>query len=282
VAVRERCSGGRPWALRDAERDGVSGALAAQKVSKAFAGLSALSSVDLAVAPGEIVGVIGPNGSGKTTLINVLSGVLSQNSGRVFIDGRDVSTWSAHRIARLGVARTFQNIRLFRGLSVLENVEVGAVTAVRRKGSLRREARSLLVRVGIADLAGREASTLPYGAQRRVELARALALRPRYLMLDEPAAGMNEAESDDLLGMIQAIRDQYGLGLVVVDHDLRLIMRLCERIVVLNNGRVISAGSPAQVQTDPAVIEAYLGARHTTRQRMAPTAPGTLEGGDHR
>jgi branched-chain amino acid transport system permease protein len=228
-----------------------------------FSGLQALRGVDLELRAGEIVGLIGPNGSGKTTLLNVLSGVILPTTGRVEIDGRDVTRWPAHRVAAHGVARTFQNIRLFDQLSVLENVEVGAALHPERPGgaALRRAARTVLAETGLSDVADRAARTLPYGIRRRVEIARALATRPTFLLLDEPAAGANEAESDELRTLIAELRRAHGLGMLVVEHDLRLILRLADRIVVLNEGARIAEGSAHEVSTDPGVRQAYLGRR---------------------
>jgi ABC-type branched-subunit amino acid transport system ATPase component len=249
--------------------------LRAVGISMRFAGLQALVDVDLAVAPGQIVGLIGPNGSGKTTLLNILSGVLQPTKGRVLIGPMDVTREPAHRMAARGVARTFQNIRLFSQLTVLENVEVGAALHARRAlgSELRREARALLVETGIMAIAERRASTLPYGLQRRVEIARALATRPRFLLLDEPAAGTNEAESDDLRDLIEELRRRHGLGLLVVEHDLRLIMRLADRIAVLNEGRRIAEGTAEEVSSDTGVREAYLG------QRAVATSEAEVGGG---
>jgi branched-chain amino acid transport system permease protein len=239
-----------------------------------FSGLRALTAVDLQLQRGEIVGLIGPNGSGKTTLLNVMSGVITPTAGRVEVDGQDVTRWPAHRVAAIGIARTFQNIRLFDNLSVLENVEVGAALHPERPGgaALRRAARGVLVETGLADLADRAARTLPYGVRRRVEIARALATRPAFLLLDEPAAGANEAESDELRTLISELRRAHGLGMLVVEHDLRLIMRAADRIVVLNEGATIAEGSAREVSADPAVREAYLGRR----------AVEGLEGGEGR
>jgi ABC-type branched-subunit amino acid transport system ATPase component len=237
--------------------------LRASGVSVSFSGLRALSDVDLEVTRGSIVGLIGPNGSGKTTLLNVLSGVIAPTGGRVHIDETDVTGWSADRVAARGLARTFQNIRLFGQMSVLENVEVGV--ALHPDGlagaTLRRRARAMLAETDLADVADRRAATLPYGIQRRVEIARALATQPAFLMLDEPAAGTNEAESDELRELIAELRRMHDLGILVVEHDLRLIMRLADRIAVLNEGRRICEGTADEVRSDEGVRAAYLGRR---------------------
>jgi branched-chain amino acid transport system permease protein len=243
--------------------------LSAEEIDKRFQGLIALSRVSLTVAPGEILGLIGPNGSGKTTLLNVVSGILAPEGGRVRLNGRDVTSLPSHQVATLGLARTFQNIRLFSHLTVRENVSAvidddDPAVVTRVLGWLQ-----------LDDVADEEATSLPYGAQRRLEIARAVVRRPRVLLLDEPAAGMNETESDALVRTIRQIRDELGCGLVVIDHDLRLIMQLCERIQVLDQGRTIAVGSPQEVANDPAVIEAYIGggeARVAEPGGQAPSA----------
>jgi len=238
----------------------TSGVLAALEVTKRFGGVQALRGVSLSLREREIVGLIGPNGSGKTTLLNCLSGVFPPTSGRVMLDGAPLETRGGHRVARAGVIRTFQNIRLFGGLTSLQNVEVGALGAGRvRRARSRGYALEVLEKLGIVELADRWAATLSYGDQRRLEVARALAGEPRFLLLDEPAAGMNEAESEELRRSIQQIRSERKCGILVVEHDLRLIMRLCDSIYVLNEGEVISHGSPEAVRSDPAVIAAYIG-----------------------
>jgi len=248
----------------------AAGALTIEAATKDFSGLRALETVSVTVHPGEIVGLIGPNGSGKTTLLNLVSGVLSPSAGRVLIDGADATQWPAHKVAQAGVGRTFQNIRLFGHLSVLENVEIAATTrADGSTESARALARQLLAEFGLDGSADRLAGELDYGAQRRLEIARALALRPRYLLLDEPAAGMNPTESNQLLAELAALRQRTGIALLVIDHDMSLIMRLCDRIVVLNRGQVIAQGKPAEIQRDPAVIEAYIGRKRAAR---VPTA----------
>jgi branched-chain amino acid transport system permease protein len=247
-------------------------ALKARGVTKDFAGLRALDNVGLSLKPGEIVGLIGPNGSGKTTLLNIISGLYAPTEGRVEIDGTDATRWPAHVVARAGVGRTFQNIRLFGQLSVIQNVEIGArLGPDRQSGTASSFARSLLADFGLAEFADRPAATLDYGAQRRLEIARALALRPRYLLLDEPGAGMNPTESNTLLRELAELRRRTGIGLLVIDHDMSLIMRLCDRIVVLNRGQVIAEGDPQEIQRHPAVIEAYIGRKRARRGRPEPT-----------
>jgi len=236
-------------------------ALSATSIEKRFGGLRALRGVSISVGKGSIVGLIGPNGSGKTTLLNVIAGVYRPETGRVFVDDVDITGWPAYRIAERRVARTFQNIRLFANLTVLENVEVAALAAP-ASGSARARARTHIAEMGLTADEERRAATLSYGGQRRVEIARALAMQPDYLLLDEPAAGMNASESDGLLETISDLRERYGFGILVIDHDLRLIMRLCERVVALNQGAPISEGHPDHVQNDPVVAEAYLGRRH--------------------
>ena len=238
----------------------ATGVLAAVDVTKRFGGVQALRGVSLEVSEREIVGLIGPNGSGKTTLLNCLSGVFAPTSGRILLDGSPLATRAGHRVARAGIVRTFQNIRLFGGLTALQNVEVAALGAGRvRRARSREYALEVLAQLGIEALAEQWAATLSYGDQRRLEVARALAGAPRYLLLDEPAAGMNEHESEELRMSIEAIRSERKCGILVVEHDLRLIMRLCDAIYVLNEGEVIGRGAPEEVRSDPAVIAAYIG-----------------------
>jgi ABC-type branched-subunit amino acid transport system ATPase component len=243
-------------------------AIVAEGIVKQFRGVRALDRVDMTVSEREIVGLIGPNGSGKTTLLNIASGVLRPTEGRVEVAGHTATGQRPHVFARLGVGRTFQQVRLFGDMTVRENVEVGAVAGREPLATVG----PLLEQIGLEADAERMAATLPYGRQRRVEIARALAGGPRFLLLDEPAAGMNERESDDLLETIKVVRDERGLGVLIVDHDLRLIMRLCERIHVLAEGRTICEGSPQAVRRDRGVIEAYLG--------KAAADAGEAEGSD--
>lgn len=257
------------------EMEQPAGSLQAVDVSKNFAGLVALDKVNFDLRPGEIVGLIGPNGSGKTTLLNAVSGAVPPSSGEVTVDGRAVTGMPANLVARLGVARSFQNIRLFKDMTVLENVEAAVSGSGRGGSDIRIEAITALTELGVDHLADRRAGALAYGEQRRVEIARAIAMRPRYLMLDEPAAGMNSAETQALMGLLRHIRDKYGLGLLLVEHHLDLVMQLCDRIVVLNKGQVIATGSAAEVQNNETVIEAYIGRRH--RQAADGEAAATSE-----
>jgi branched-chain amino acid transport system ATP-binding protein len=235
--------------------------LEARDLKVHFGGVHAVDGVDLVLTKGEILGLIGPNGAGKTTLVNALSGFQKPTAGTVLMNGRDVTGLSPHRLARRGLARTFQSVRLFPGLTVLENVELGGVGVGMRRPAARRWARELLERLKLDDKASLYAIGLPHGLERRLGIVRALAAKPTFLMLDEPAAGLNEQESDELVSSLTLIRDDFSCALVVIEHDMRLIMRLCERIQVLDYGRTISIGTPAEVRRDPAVLTAYLGRR---------------------
>jgi branched-chain amino acid transport system ATP-binding protein len=240
-------------------------ALVLTGISKDFSGLRALDGVSLRLTAGEILGLIGPNGSGKTTLINVVTGLYPATAGMVSCDGRDITNKPAYLIARAGIARTFQTIRLFRELTVRENVEAAAVSMGSTRAAGRRQADEVLAELGLSGWTDSRAGALPYGLERRVEVARALAMRPRFLLLDEPAAGLNEEESDELLKILAGIPAVKGLGMLIVDHDMRLIMRLCHRLHVLSYGKTIGEGAPETVRGIPAVIEAYLGSAATRR-----------------
>jgi branched-chain amino acid transport system ATP-binding protein len=245
-----------------------------ETLSIAFGGLTALSAVSLEVRPGEIFALIGPNGAGKTTVFNVLTGLYRPTGGRVTLDGDDLARLAPHEIAWRGVGRTFQNTEVFRALSALDNVLVGeharlrggllaaacGLPAVRREEAAARErARTLLERVGLADAAGVEAGSLPLGSQKRLEMARALAARPRLLLLDEPAGGLNPTETRTLMDLICRLRDELTLTIMVVEHDMELVMSISDQVAVLHHGQKIAQGPPRAVAADPAVIEAYLG-----------------------
>ena len=229
-------------------------------MTKDFVGLRALDDVSLSLEQGEVLGLIGPNGSGKTTLINVVSGLLPATAGRVSANGRVVSGLPPHVVARAGIARTFQSVRLFKGLTVRENVEVAALGTGSRRAEARRRADTLIEEFGLGPWSDVLAGTLPYGRERSLEMARALASGASFILLDEPAAGLDEDEGDALLALLTAMPEARDCGLLVIDHDMRLIMRLCRRLHVLAHGQTIATGTPEEVRRNPAVIEAYLGA----------------------
>lgn len=229
-------------------------------LTKDFGGLRAVDGVTFTLREGEIMGLIGPNGSGKTTTINLITGLLNITGGRVVVLGQEVAGWQPYRIARAGLGRTFQVVKLFKDFTVAENVEVAAMSAHRiGRAEAQKRAQDALELMGISRLADLPASILPQGEERRVEIARALATQPRFLLLDEPGAGLNDAEIEVLLPNLQRIRQIRGCGILIVDHDMRLIMSLCDRIHVLNYGQTIAEGAPEEIRREPAVIEAYLG-----------------------
>jgi branched-chain amino acid transport system ATP-binding protein len=244
--------------------------LEAVGLAKRFGGVHAVANVDLAVNNGQVIGLIGPNGAGKTTLVNLISGHLRADAGTIRLAGEDVTRLSPHALAARGIARTFQGVRLFKGLSAFDNVLVGAHTRMRNdivrrlwpRGTPDRADRdralALLARLGLAGRVNALAGELAYGDQRRLEIARALASRPRLLILDEPAAGMNPTETAALRELVRGLASE-GLGVLLIEHDVRLVMGTCERVTVLNFGRKIAEGTPAEVQASAAVREAYLG-----------------------
>jgi branched-chain amino acid transport system ATP-binding protein len=252
-------------------------ALDVRGLTRRFGGLVAVRDVSFTVLPGEIFGLIGPNGAGKTTMFNMISGLIPPSSGSLLFDGRPLVGRAPHTIARRGIARTFQNIRLFGDLSVLENIRIAQhirtfanplsqlfslPSARREERDATTQAMELLKLVGLAQRSSEIATTLSYGDQRRLEIARALATHPRLLLLDEPAAGMNTNEKGELSAFIKRIRDQFNLTIILIEHHVPLVMGLCDRIAVLDFGELIALGDPATVRDDPAVIGAYLGETH--------------------
>ncbi|MBI2763257.1 MAG: ABC transporter ATP-binding protein [Chloroflexi bacterium] len=254
--------------------DPTTALLDVEGLTKRYSGLVALSEYELRLAPHSIHGVIGPNGAGKTTLFNLLSGMVQPTAGSIRFGGVDITAHAAHDVARAGIARTFQNIRLFGDMTAIDNVKVAvqqrlpislAMTLIsspsyrRNEADVTEHARPILDRMGLGAMADRQASSLPYGDQRRLEIARAVATNPRILLLDEPNAGMNPTETAELLDLIRRLRDELGLTVILVAHDIPLVMGLCDRIQVLNHGELIADGPPTTVRNDPDVITAYLG-----------------------
>jgi len=228
-------------------------------VSRAFEGVQALREVSLALEPGEVVGLIGPNGAGKSTLVNVLTGFDRPTTGSVELEGEDITSWPPHRRGRRGLARTFQHSHAFRGLSVRENVEVAALGAGASPRDATRRADDLLGRLGLARDAESPASALAHGDERRLGVARALATEPRYVLLDEPAAGLPEAEVPPFVELIRSVRSDHDAGVLLIDHNMALIMEVCDRIVVLDQGMVLAEGTPAEIRANLDVAAAYLG-----------------------
>ncbi|ROQ89863.1 ABC transporter ATP-binding protein [Desulfosoma caldarium] len=239
-----------------------------------FGGLTAVKDFSIVIEPGELVGLIGPNGAGKTTVFNMITGFLTPTAGRVLWNGKDITGAPPHVVTAQGIARTFQNIRLFADMSVLENVMVsfhhtlqsrfwkamlGFPSHRKEEARIEKEARGFLEELHLGHLADEKAGALPYGQQRRLEIARALATRPKLLLLDEPAAGMNPQETMELAQLVRDIRSRYRLTIFLIEHDMKFVMGLCERIKVLDYGITIAEGTPAEIQRHPDVIKAYLG-----------------------
>ena len=243
-----------------------------------FGGLTAVDSFNITLGPTEISGLIGPNGAGKTTIFNLLTGVYQPTRGSVLVNGIDIKGMPVHKVNKLGIARTFQNIRLFAEMTALDNVKVGMHNEIkcsflasllrlpsyyRAEAAANMKAMELLEFMGLADVADQKAGSLPYGVQRRLEIVRALATNPSIILLDEPAAGMNPSETTELMHQIRRIRDTFHIAIFLIEHDMNLVMTVCEAIAVVNYGKIIAKGTPEEIRTNPAVIEAYLGREET-------------------
>jgi ABC-type branched-subunit amino acid transport system ATPase component len=237
------------------------GTLVAREIRVHFEGVRAVDGVDLTLERGQVMGLIGPNGAGKTTFMNAVSGFVELSGGTVVLGGVDVTGWAPHRLVAQGLVRTFQDVATFPGLTVFENVELGALGAGLGRRQARRRATQLLESMGLRHLASLPASTLPHGDERRVGIARAVAVGPKFLLLDEPAAGLDDAESLALTETIAGLREELDCGVLLVEHDMRIIFRVCERIQVLDYGKSIAVGTPEEVRSDRRVVEAYLGVK---------------------
>jgi branched-chain amino acid transport system ATP-binding protein len=233
--------------------------LRAVGISRSFEGVQALAEVDLELARSEVVGLIGPNGAGKTTLVNVITGFDFPTTGRVELEERDVTRWSPQRRGRAGLARTFQHGHAFKGLSVRENVEVAALGVGASARDARTRAQRLLGALGLGARADENASALPHGDERKLGVARALATEPRFVLMDEPAAGLTEAEVPDLAAVVRSVRDDHGAGVLLIDHNVTLILDVCDRIHVLDQGRTLAEGTPEEIRKNIDVANAYLG-----------------------
>jgi branched-chain amino acid transport system ATP-binding protein len=246
-------------AEQEPQRRRPSGLLRAGCVSRSFEGVHALADLDLELARSEVVGLIGPNGAGKTTLVNVITGFDFPTTGRIELEERDVTRWSPQRRGRAGLARTFQHGHAFKALTVRENVEVAALGVGASSRDARARAQRLLEALGLAARADEVASALPHGDERKLGVARALATEPRFVLMDEPAAGLTEAEVPELAAVVRSVRDEHGAGVLLIDHNVTLILDVCDRIQVLDQGRTLAEGTPEEIRKNIDVANAYLG-----------------------
>lgn len=233
--------------------------LRAEDVHVHFQGVRAVDGVSVSLGAGEILGLIGPNGAGKTTLVNVLTGMQAPDTGRILLGGEDITEWSAPNRARAGLGRTFQGARLFENLTVFENVEAGTTTALRNRRAAKSRAEQLVNEFNLGEVSHHLAGSLPHGLARRLGIARALSIAPQILLLDEPAAGLNEEETNELTGSLRRVRESYEISILVIEHNVPLIFDLCDRVQVLDEGKTIAVGTPEEVSANARVVEAYLG-----------------------